>query len=285
MQGFTVFRTVSDITGNGIVSIYPDGTTRIVATEKPIFRESGWERAGECDTVPRSKKVRDADSSPSARAVHRAVSSIRDIVLCNSWDWWVTLTIAPDSMDEGWRYDYDAQQKKIRILLDNMVRRKGLRYILIPELHQDGAIHYHGFFGGGIKAKWSGTMQSPSGGKPVRVKSVDRKRLVAEGWREVYNLPDWTLGFSTAIAPYGDRLGAARYACKYATKMLSEGKKIGGRYYLSGGELCREPEKHIIQIDTTGLVEKGFWCGDMDFGGGRIFAKWTGVNSDETLTI
>lgn len=290
MQNFAFRVTKSDIYHNAAVSIYPDGRSRIVVVDRPIFKAAGWEAADrqpdkarptakpEADAVGIDGEAGDqngdqrTEAKPTARAVHRATAAIRDIVLCNEWDFWVTLTIDAAAVD---RYDWEAQQRKLRPILGNLVQRHGCRYVLIPELHQDGAIHYHGFVAG-MRAEWSGTMQPPDGGKPRRVKSADRAQREAEGWHDVFNLPEWPLGFSTAIRLYGDRLAAARYACKYATKMLSEGAKIGGRYYLSGGKMQRKPERHLTDIDPEDLRAAGAWEGELDFGGGRILVLWEG---------
>ena len=50
----------------------------------------------------------------------------------------------------------------------------------------------------------------------------------------VFNLPRWTLGFSTAIELYGEYASACAYVCKYVRK---QEEKIGGRWYYSGGKL------------------------------------------------
>ena len=101
-----------------------------------------------------------------------------------------------------------------------MVRRHGLRYILVPELHKDGAIHFHGFMvGEGLIAKDSG---------------------IEWDGRPVYNLPQWTYGFSTAQRLYGDYHAAVTYCCKYIGKQ--DGQRPLGRWYYSGGAL-QEPRK------------------------------------------
>lgn len=280
---FSEFRaTKSDIYHNAAVSIYPDGRTRIVAVNRPIFKAAGWEATDKQPTFAKPKVKPETivdengdqltETKPTARAVHRATAAIRDIVLCNEWDFWVTLTINAAAVD---RYNWEGQQRKIRPILSNLVQRRGAKYVLIPELHRDGAIHYHGFVAG-MRSEWSGTMQPPDGGRPCRVNSADRAKREADGWRDVFNLPEWSLGFSTAIRLYGERLAAARYACKYATKMLSDGAKIGGRYYLSGGDLQRKPERHLVDIDPEDLRAAGAWEGSMDFGGGRIYVLWDG---------
>jgi predicted nucleic acid-binding Zn-ribbon protein len=148
-----------------------------------------------------------------ARAQRRARVAIRDLTLCNSWMYFVTLTLDPKLIN---RYDPVIVVKKLSYWLDNHVRRDGLAYVLVPELHKDGAIHFHGFINEALEGRDSGHKDSQG--------------------HTVYNLPSWGWGFSTAVALYGDREAAINYTCKYVTKAP---EKIGGRWYYSGGALNR----------------------------------------------
>ena len=62
--------------------------------------------------------------------------------LANDWDWFVTLTFDPQKVD---RYNYSDCAKKLKNFID-VTRRKcpGLKYLFVPELHKDGAFHFHG---------------------------------------------------------------------------------------------------------------------------------------------
>jgi len=108
---------------------------------------------------------------------------------------------------------------------DNMVRRKGLKYVLVPELHKKGGIHFHGFFNDSVQVVDSG--HHDTAGHPV------------------YNLPEWTLGFTTAIELYGDYPSAVGYVTKYIGK---QGLRPMGRWYYSGGAL--KPRKKRMQTST-----------------------------------
>lgn len=159
-----------------------------------------------------------------ARAQRRARVSIRDLTLCNSWMYFVTLTLDPKLIN---RYDPVIVVRKLSYWLDNHVRRDGLAYVLVPELHKDGAIHFHGFFNEALEGIDSGHKDSQG--------------------HAVYNLPSWGWGFSTAIALYGDREAAINYTCKYVTKAP---EKIGGRWYYSGGRLER-PKTSWHDVDWS----------------------------------
>jgi hypothetical protein len=67
--------------------------------------------------------------------------------------------------------------------------------------------------------------------------------LVPSGHRskngDIWNVRAWSWGFSTAVPIGGgdsDRDKVAKYIFKYMGKNL--GQKIGGRYYLHGGDLA-----------------------------------------------
>lgn len=211
---------------NAIVYSYPGGDTDMLFTsglfqvgverppdEKPAAREAG-------------KKSEGADME---RSMRRARAKLRRLALANDFEYFVTLTLDPKRID---RYDGAAVVKALGTWADNMARRHGLRYILVPERHRDGAFHFHGFMDGrGLKAEDSG---------------------VEWDGRPVYNLPQWTLGFSTAQRLYGDYHAAVGYCCKYIGKQA--GERPLGRWYYSGGAL-QEPTKELVEVDYRSLVD------------------------------
>ena len=126
-----------------------------------------------------------------------------------------------------------------------------MKYILVPELHKDGALHYHGFFNDALPVVDSGTLDTGKG-KPKKPRTeAQRRKLLAEGAHIVYNLPAWSLGFSTAIELYGDYRAAVGYVCKYITKAP---RKVTGRWYYSGGELDR-PDVDFLSVDFDKLCD------------------------------
>lgn len=169
------------------------------------------------------------------RAARRSRKTLRDLARSNDWKFFVTLTLDQEKVD---RYDFDAVWKHLRHWLGNNVRRHGLTYILVPEHHKDGAIHFHGLFNDALPAVDSGTLSVPGRKAPVKARSeAHRSALEAQGAHPVYNLPSWGWGFSTAIELYGEKDAAVNYVCKYIGK--ENAGKIGGRWYYSGGDLKR----------------------------------------------
>lgn len=212
---------------------YPDGSAEILACSKPIFSPSGWEASDKWVSETKGKRRGTPSPESVSRSRRRAVAKLRDIALSTDFRYFVTLTLSPEKVD---RYDIGDIVSRMRSWLDNRVRRKGLAYVLVPELHKDGAVHFHGFFNNAdIGLVDSGTLDKDGWRTPKKPRSQkERKRLLDEGARIVYNIADWSYGFTTAIEIYGNYSAAVGYCCKYLGK---QSKKIGGRWYYSGGEL------------------------------------------------
>lgn len=164
------------------------------------------------------------------RSQRRARSKVRRLALANEFRWFVTLTLSPEQID---RYDGDEIVRRLGRWCDNMVRRHGLRYILVPERHKDGAFHFHGFFSDAVRVTDSGHTDDHG--------------------RKIYNLPQWTLGFTAAMELYGEYPAAVAYVCKYIGKQ--DGERPLGRWYYSGGALA-EPKREYADMDFRALQER-----------------------------
>lgn len=262
--------TASSIFYNTRLKSYPDGSCQVLACDREIFGGDGWEDRKKWRVPPKAapthKTEEEAQGAPSekpapsaaniARAARRARAKLRDIALCTPFKYFVTLTLDKDKVD---RYDIAAVTRKLNNWLDNHVRRDGLAYVLVPELHKDGAIHFHGFFNDALDAVDSGTITMKGWKKPRKPRSqAVRASWLDQGGQIVYNLPSWTLGYTTAISLYGDYAAAVGYVCKYVGKGMdaADGKpaaKIGGRWFYSGGELGR-PRVEFAQCDIWDVM-------------------------------
>lgn len=248
------------------MKVYPSGSVAVTAADRPIFRREGWEerhprRSGffgltEADLNDPAMKPDRAeweaaqvkDRANIRRSRQRAMTAVRDYALCNDFGYFVTLTLDQSKID---RYDLAEIVRAMRVWCDNQVRRHGLKYILVPELHKDGAVHFHGFFPDGVEVVDSGTIIPPEGGKPRKPRSKrQRAEWLSGGGHVVYNLPDWGYGYSTAIELYGNYHAAVAYVCKYISK--AEGK-LGGRWYYSGGKL-QKPEVQLTDATIEDVL-------------------------------
>lgn len=247
-----------DFACNTRIKSYPNGTRQVLVCDRAIFGRSGWEDmwagggiwAADTPKAKTTRKKREEGKAANGsveRSMRRARAQVRDMALCTPFKYFVTLTLDKAKID---RYDMKAITKKLNSWADNQVRRKGLTYILVPERHKDGAIHFHGFFNDALQVEDSGTMTMAGWKAPKKPRSAAQRREWEEkGAHPVYNLPAWTLGFTTAIELYGTYEAAVSYVCKYIGKDMQPDpttgakrpEKIGGRWYYSGGAL-RLPE-------------------------------------------
>lgn len=199
------------------------------------------------DELNRAKPQRVPDKAANTlRACRRAAGRIRELSHCAEFRYFVTLTLDGSKVD---RYDAAQIVRKMSTWCDNQVRRRGLKYVLVPERHKDGAVHFHGFFNDALPVVDSGTISRKGHKKPSKPRSkAERARWIAEGGHVVYNLPSWSWGFTTAIELYGDYNAAVAYTCKYLTKQVvnvdkktgevTVGEKVGGRWFYHGGEFA-----------------------------------------------
>lgn len=264
IKGLVTITGKEQIRHNAHLTTYPDGTGVLLVADRAIFMEQGWELASDKvkhtldasdipedpeNTVFWEKSVWDLERTDAVRlqrkmenakrAQRRARRALRDLAKSNRFRWFVTLTLDRKKVD---RYDIKEITRKLNAWLDNMVRRKGLKYVLVPERHKDGAIHFHGLFSDNIEVVDSGHKD--------------------EGGHTIYNMPQWSLGFTTAIELYGELDKAVGYVLKYIGKQMVPTRmgdsaepvmvpsKIGGRWYYSGGDLLR-PRVEALDVDYT----------------------------------
>ena len=154
-------------------------------------------------------------------ALSRAKNTVRELALCNRFDYFVTLTF-----DSRWDlYDLQTRLKEFLQWLQNLNKRgHHIRYLIVPEFHKDGAVHLHALMSGITPAA------RPSGW-PV---SVNRKEdgSYYDCWPE-YSA---RYGFS-AVEPVRDMCASGFYVSKYVTKTMAGMADMKGvhTYYCSKG--------------------------------------------------
>lgn len=239
-----IHKCAGEVHCNAIYKIYPDSSGTLLVADKAIFRRAGYEESApqvSCGVLAGGDSESRARENLE-RSKRRARNAVMDYARCNQMKYFVTFTLDASRVD---RYDIDEVMRTASRWLDNRVRRHGLQYVLVPELHKDGAIHFHGLVNDAITIRDSGTI-ARAGDKPRRPRTArEREKWLADGGHIVYNVVDWPLGFTTAIELYGDYGAAIGYVCKYISKAQT---KVGGRWYYSGGGL-KKPVKQYLNMD------------------------------------
>ena len=219
--------TLNEVSCSTCIREYPDHYIASIAS-RPVYRSSAVEMRKIGGThVPEPPRAAASDSERSrAESLRRARAAIRDICACSAFTHFWTLTLSASEVD---RYDYKAIIRKVNKWLSNAVTRKGLAYVLIPEYHKDGAIHFHGL------ARSAQPMGYVDSGHKTRVGQT------------VYNLASWRYGWTVCIELEGDYARVVNYIRKYINKGSD---KVGGRWYLSGGDISR-PRKTYEDWDFS----------------------------------
>lgn len=131
---------------------------------------------------------------------------------CVKWQWFLTLTFAPENAD---RYNFGECSRKVQNWLRYIRKTKApdLKFLLVFEPHEDGAWHIHGLF-------------SDTGALDFRDSGKKRNMM------PVYNLYNWRYGFSTCTQ-VRDTYRISAYIIKYITKSTADIGKWQHRYLVS----------------------------------------------------
>ena len=161
------------------------------------------------------------------KSLYRAKVQAFDKILCNpDLDTFATFTLSPKYVSD--RASWDVVYKPLKVWLSNRVSRNSLKYVICPERHKKGGIHFHAIMNS------SALTLSPA------FNAHTGAPLVHNG-QPLYNIKDFPYGFTSAERIQDgtlDREKVSKYIFKYMGKQGIEGK-IGGRYMLSGGEFVK----------------------------------------------
>lgn len=184
-------------------------------------------------------------------ALSRARNTCREYCLCNPWEYFVTLTFDKEKVPD--RYDLAGLVKELMQHIQNLNKQGyNIRYVLVPEFHDDGAVHLHGLMSG----------------IPVRPRPdwwPDTVNLKKDGtYYDHCPLFSNRYGFS-AVEPIRDPLASGFYVSKYINKSLAEKADLKGvhTYYHSRG-LQRSSEvgsvfHQSVQLDSACKFENNFF--------------------------
>lgn len=194
---------------------------RIKAYENYLFRVTKRMFNPNRVSVKQNHDTQDKPLGKFDSALSRAKNTVREICLCNNWEYFVTLTF-----DKRWdRYDLQARVKELMQYIQNLNKSGyNIKYVLIPEFHEDGAVHFHGLMSGIPVADrppyWPKTVNRKSDGT-----YYDHCPLFSDRY-----------GFSS-VDVIGDRIACGFYVSKYITKSLADNADMKGihTYYRSKG--------------------------------------------------
>ena len=198
-----------DVLYNARIKLYPNDILKYTVFNKLIYNPEKAELINKFNK--RYDYTKSDDPITRDDSLKRSKDKIFDIAFMNAdlWEYMVTLTLDKDKID---RYDKKEVNKKIKKWLGHLVERNNVNYLIIPELHKDGAIHFHGLISGNLKLEFSNHYDNNN--------------------RPIYNLLNWKYGFSTCVPLDDNRVAVCKYITKYVTKSTT---KILGNIYYCGG--------------------------------------------------
>lgn len=213
-----------------------------------VCRVSGWENDAEIRGFLRGA-INDEKLECN---IARARSSIFELAMCNPWEYFVTLTIDAKKYD---RHNLGEYYQALAVFLMNYRRTNGckIQYLFIPEPHQDGAWHMHGFLNG---------------------LSKDKLELNAQGYLD---WPDYRKKFGyISLGAVRDSEAAAWYITKYISKDLAARKMDlnAHLYYCSKG------------LQRAKVIKKGPMAAtiDPDYENDFVKVRWYDVSDLESAS-
>jgi len=169
------------------------------------------------------EKSRNVNDKKLKNNISRARTGIFETGMCNDWDYAITITVDGKKQD---RTNLDRLIKRFNQSIRNIRRRKECdpQYLLIPELHKDGANwHLHGLIKGLPEDEI------------IKHRDVE---LSIKGFFEWTRLTD-NFGRNTMDKLYGGDVGKeklVKYITKYISKDIANGiKKNSKIYYVTKG--------------------------------------------------
>lgn len=205
-------------------------------------------------TILKYKKTRDPNTQTTKkgesifqesnleRSIRQTKTTITDYVLSNNFEIFATFTFSPKKVD---RFDIDACKYKLRKWLQRQREKNpNLKYVIVPEKHKNGAIHFHAIF------------------ENIDTFTLKRTKIKQDG-RDVFSMTDWRFGFSNVKFIDSNRFKVAAYITKYITKDMIqiENKK---RYWSSRNLALPEKfynavDEFQIRPDLRSLVYENFY--------------------------
>lgn len=183
-------------------------------------------------------------------SINRSIQTIYKYAQANQWEYFVTLTFRRDSNVDV--YNYSECVKKLTAWLHNQRRKcPDLKYLFVPEMHKDGAFHFHGLI-----ANCAGLTFSDSGRVAIGNKAYKRTKE-NQHFPTIYNMDNWKYGWSTATAVVSS-CKSASYICKYITKDLIQSIGKRRRFYPSNNLDLPVESDHFFDMDSLESLIESF---------------------------
>lgn len=221
-----------------------------------VIRNAGFEKKNSIYTEKNTVNNEKLDCN-----ISRAKGRIFELALCNPWEYFITVTLDPKKYN---RNDLEKFRKDFSQYIRNTGKKYNckIHYLLIPEEHNCGGWHMHGFL-----------MGLPT--VELREFSINEKlpTYIRDKLKDGQKICEWTgyrkkFGFND-VEPIRSRRGVSAYVTKYITKDLTRTVKDAGAhlYYCSKGlqrAIIVSKGELVVNLDE----------GDWDFSNEYYSCKW-----------
>lgn len=252
------------INPNYSVKFFRPGVYKVVKFKNGL-RLHVPERRGEGESTPNAEKL--------SQSLTRAKSVVTQIAICNEWQYFFTGTLSPQKVN---RYDLSVWKSMSQWLRDqNKKYHTHVKYLILPEKHEDGAWHFHGLLSG-VPAQWVSEF----------VPGIHPQYLIDKGF---LNWPAFEKKWGyCSLGEVRSNIGVSLYITKYITKDVARNVTALGAhvYYASIGLKRAVPlgyaygsvpyfdsvASHDSQYCSTGFVFDGKWSNFIPYLSGGVEA-------------
>lgn len=226
------------------------GGKRIKIVTMKTVRNSGVE-----DNEEKRAAKGSVNSEKLEENISRARSKIFEYAFCNPWEYFCTFTI---NKEKNNRYDLDAYHSRFSQFIRNYNKNNNcnIKYLFIPEQHQDGAWHEHGFLMG-IPREDLHLFNAEVENLPYYI----REKLLNK--QEVYNWKAYEKSFGwNDLEPIRNAEACSKYITKYISKSLATSvKEINSHlYYCSKGLKKAVVIKKGLLLDEVAYTFENDYC-------------------------
>ena len=215
---------------NTKIKLYADGTKKLKITTYDVKTNLKKEkRVGE--TTQEDKEY------SRYKNLYHSKQKLIDLVYHNSliqpWQYFVTLTFDDNIVNAK---NYEEVSTTLKKWLDNLRHQnKGMQYIIVPEPHKSGRIHYHGLF---------------SNVPCLELKEARGKngRCIYKNGSQIFNIENYDYGFTT-VSEIKNQEAVSVYMAKYMTKSLID-LNYKKRYWSSRNLSRPNLQYAVLDLDT-----------------------------------
>ncbi|MBR2027824.1 MAG: hypothetical protein IKA10_02385 [Oscillospiraceae bacterium] len=215
----------TDVYSRNVSILKQYGDVQFSIVQLPFVRNSGFE-------IENFKSKNSVNEKKLNNNITRAKSTVRELGFCNDWEYFFTFTINKQFYDRYNLKDF----KKVLTQWIRDYRKKhnvSIKYLIIPERHQDGAWHFHGFIYG---LPVSHLKQFKIGDQMgAKLAEKVQKGDIVYNWVPYQN----KFGFCS-LEPIRDKVKAVNYITKYISKGFDASvSELGAHLYFASQSLTR----------------------------------------------